>query len=90
MADAERTELAETVEISLTGGLVMKSTRVGSKLEDEGTIAPVTILDAAGRVVRIVPAKEFRQAAAAAREGSTARASDDMRRLGGRMVRSIR
>ena len=47
----------------------MKSSRAATKLPgaDEATIAPVTILDAEGRVVRVVPAAEFQRAAAAAR-----------------------
>jgi len=48
----------------------MKSTRGTAKttLEDERPIAPVTIFDAAGRVVRVVPAAEFQHAAAAAKQ----------------------
>jgi hypothetical protein len=53
---------------STEGGLVMKSSRAAAKRPgaDDTTIAPVTIFDAEGRVVRVVPAAEFQRAAAAA------------------------
>jgi len=56
----------------------MKNTRGSAKTAvDERPIAPVTIFDADGRVVRVVPAAEFQKGAAAAREAVASRASDD-------------
>ena len=43
-------------------------------VEDKRPIAPVTIFDGAGRIVRVVPAAEFQHAAAAAR---AARSSEE-------------
>ena len=47
----------------------MKSTRGSARttVEDERPIAPVTIFDATGRILRVVPAAEFQHAAEAAR-----------------------
>ena len=44
---------------------------------DERPIAPVTIFDADGRVVRVVPAAEFQKGAAAAREAVASDAAAD-------------
>ena len=51
----------------------MKSTRgiADTAVEDRRPIAPVTIFDGAGRIVRVVPATEFQHAAAAARAART-------------------
>ena len=56
----------------------MKSSRAAVKrpANDDVAIAPVTIFDAEGRVVRVVPATEFQRAAAATREGRADEASD--------------
>ena len=45
--------------------------------DDDGAIPPVTIFDAEGRVVRVVPATEFQRAAAAARGLAPSAATGD-------------
>jgi hypothetical protein len=68
----------------------MKGTRDGRKVDEERAIAPVTIFDGAGRVVRVVPAEEFQRAAAAAREAAASRAPDDAQMPLGRTMRPLR
>ena len=57
----------------------MKSSRAAAKrpATDDVPIAPVTIFDPEGRVVRVVPATEFQRAAAAARAVPEADAPGD-------------
>lgn len=57
----------------------MKNTRRTAKtaVDDERPIAPVTIFDAGGRIVRVVPAAEFQHAAAAARQATTSQEPED-------------
>lgn len=64
-----------------TGGLDMKNLRDVKKgaAADDQLIAPVTIFDAEGRVVRVVAAAEFHRAAAAARALAAPGAPDDSR-----------
>ena len=57
----------------------MKTSRAALKrpANDDVAIAPVTILDAEGRVVRVVPATEFQRAAGATRDGHAGEASSE-------------
>jgi hypothetical protein len=68
----------------------MKSSRVAANRPgtDDAMIAPVTIFDAEGRVVRVVPAAEFQRAAAAARP--LAGSDTDAPAAPGRFGRAIR
>jgi hypothetical protein len=50
-------------------------------VSDEQRIAPVTILDAEGRIVRVVPAEEFRRAATNAREATASAGPHTPRRV---------
>ena len=49
--------------------------------DDERHVAPVTIFDAEGRVVRVVPAEEFQRAAAAANAAPRPARSGDQSQL---------
>ena len=67
LASKEHTDTPQGGALAMNRSAQVDKNGLASEAE---VIAPVTILDAEGRVLRVVPAEEFRQAAGAGQQPS--------------------